>query len=359
MSREMEYIEWAAACRALAVSQALFLIFSTRIAFPQKKPLLASASFVVCFASYCLLFMVAPDWPLFNLLLGLNLATPLAAYGFIQLITESAAAEKSIIRNYLIGFFGFALIFAYCFTDLRQSPLFRNCLIGWNTVLVMMCASTLWIGYRGDLNRVRTVLRLVLSFGFIVYVAVVGVVSSLRPFDAGEHNLLRAVEGSLLAALGIMMNAILVYPPFFSAAFLVDASVPGQSSSLARQVKELESLSEKVRHLMEKDQLFLEQGLSLPDLANKLEVPVYRVRFLLNQHLGHENFSSFVNPYRLEFAAALLTQPSKSTEKIFAIALQSGFSSLAPFNKAFKARYGVTPSDYRESNLNRAKDHSN
>ena len=39
----------------------------------------------------------------------------------------------------------------------------------------------------------------------------------------------------------------------------------------------------------------------------------------------------------------------KKDEKVYAIALESGFNSLAPFNRAFKEVYGVTPSEYRAS----------
>lgn len=354
MADESGFIHWAVVMRALSVSQALFFVFSARLAFPQRKTLLPSVFLVACFASYALLFLVAKDWLGFNLVFGLNLATPMAAFLFVTTIAETEPPERPNVSRYVVALLGVLFIAGYCATGLKTSMIFSFGLIGWNTFMVILCGVRLWRGYREDLNRARTLLRLVLSVGLVIYVVVVGLLTSLRLLDASSHNLLRAIEGGLLTVLGLMINAILVQPPVFNAAFLIDRPLVNQKPPIVRQVDELEALSNKVRQLMENDRLYLEQGLSLQDLADKLGTPVYRVRFLLNQHLGHENFAGFLNPYRLEHAAGLLTQPDKATEKIFAIALQSGFSSLAPFNKAFKARYGLTPSEYRDMNLNKA-----
>lgn len=83
--------------------------------------------------------------------------------------------------------------------------------------------------------------------------------------------------------------------------------------------------------------------------AGKLGVPKYRLRRLINQRLGHRNFSAFLNGYRLDEVMAALVDASKADVTILTIALDAGFQSIGPFNRAFKARTGVTPSDYRRS----------
>ena len=78
------------------------------------------------------------------------------------------------------------------------------------------------------------------------------------------------------------------------------------------------------------------------------------MRRLINQRLGHRNFTSFVNGYRLAETIAALSDPAQAAVPILTIALDAGFQSLGPFNRAFKAQTGVTPSDFRRDRLERS-----
>jgi AraC-like DNA-binding protein len=84
-------------------------------------------------------------------------------------------------------------------------------------------------------------------------------------------------------------------------------------------------------------------------LSQKLDIPEYRLRHLINRQLGHRNFSAFVNSYRLAEAEAALSDPSQVAVPILTIALDAGFGSIGPFNRAFKAHTGLTPSEYRRA----------
>lgn len=59
------------------------------------------------------------------------------------------------------------------------------------------------------------------------------------------------------------------------------------------------------------------------------------------------NLSTFVCAERLERARRMLSSPRFARRKISAIALDCGFDNLAWFNRAFKRRYGITPSQMR------------
>jgi AraC-like DNA-binding protein len=89
-------------------------------------------------------------------------------------------------------------------------------------------------------------------------------------------------------------------------------------------------------------------------LAQKLDIPQYRLRHLINHQLGHRNFSAFVNGYRLAEAEAALSDPAQADVPILTIALDAGFGSIGPFNRAFKAQTGVTPTEYRRTRLGAA-----
>ena len=49
-------------------------------------------------------------------------------------------------------------------------------------------------------------------------------------------------------------------------------------------------------------------------------------------------------------AKAALADPSQAEVPVITIAMDAGFQSLGPFNRAFKATTGVTPTEYRKLN---------
>lgn len=115
------------------------------------------------------------------------------------------------------------------------------------------------------------------------------------------------------------------------------------------------ALLERLTRAMEVEKAYREEGLAIAGLAARLDIPEYRLRRLINQRLGHRNFSSFVNGYRLADARAALADPAQEGVPILTIALDSGFQSLGPFNRAFKTETGMTPTDYRRQQLERAQ----
>lgn len=88
-------------------------------------------------------------------------------------------------------------------------------------------------------------------------------------------------------------------------------------------------------------------GLTIAGLAERLGTPEHRLRALINQRLGHRNFSAFLNRYRLNEAKALLAARDKVDLPVLTIAMDLGYNSLPPFNRAFRAETGTTPSDFR------------
>ena len=99
---------------------------------------------------------------------------------------------------------------------------------------------------------------------------------------------------------------------------------------------------------MEEEKVYRQEGFGVAALVAALDVPEYRLRRLINQRLGHRNFSSFVNGYRLAEATAALADPAQADVPVLTIALDAGFQSIGPFNRAFKAHTGMTPTAYRK-----------
>ncbi len=109
-----------------------------------------------------------------------------------------------------------------------------------------------------------------------------------------------------------------------------------------------------LRRLMEHDKVYREEGLSIGSLAAKLDIAEHGLRRLINQRLGHRNFNAFLNGYRLDDVMAALADPAQEAVPILTIALDAGFQSLGPFNRAFKSKTGLTPSEFRRERLGRS-----
>ena len=113
-------------------------------------------------------------------------------------------------------------------------------------------------------------------------------------------------------------------------------------------------LVDALLRLMADERIYRHDNITIGTLATKLRIPEYRLRSLINQRLGYRNFNVFLNNHRIEEAKAALADPSQAEVPVITIAMDAGFQSLGPFNRAFKATTGVTPTEYRRLNEARA-----
>lgn len=84
--------------------------------------------------------------------------------------------------------------------------------------------------------------------------------------------------------------------------------------------------------------------LSLAMLARRLGTNTSHLSRALNDGLG-VNCATFINGLRCEAVAAAIERGDR--RDLLDLALDTGFSSKASFNRAFQARYGMAPSAYR------------
>ena len=130
----------------------------------------------------------------------------------------------------------------------------------------------------------------------------------------------------------------------------VDASDAAAAESSAADQKLIDALL----RLMSDERIYRHDNVSIGALATRLAIPEYRLRRLINRRLGYRNFNVFLNEHRIAEAKAALADPSQSEVPVITIAMDAGFQSLGPFNRAFKATTGVTPTEYRRLKVSAA-----
>lgn len=88
-----------------------------------------------------------------------------------------------------------------------------------------------------------------------------------------------------------------------------------------------------------------QENIGLSDLAEQMYVSVSTLSRLFKKGTGMQ-FTDYVNQVRMQSAVWDLVRTDKNIVKI---AMDSGYSNLSTFNRVFKEMYGVSPSEYRQS----------
>jgi AraC-like DNA-binding protein len=101
----------------------------------------------------------------------------------------------------------------------------------------------------------------------------------------------------------------------------------------------------KLVSLMEKDRPWLQHDLRQAEVANALDCTVHELSQVMNGTMD-QNFSDFVNSYRVEEVKRRIQQGDHQRFTLTALAEQSGFSAKSSFQRAFKKATDLTPSEY-------------
>jgi AraC-like DNA-binding protein len=126
----------------------------------------------------------------------------------------------------------------------------------------------------------------------------------------------------------------------------VDMVKPRAALSKALDAQEVRHLAQ-LRALAQDQGVISDPGLSLSRLSQILKLPEHKVRRLVHLGDGAENFSVWLNTIRIERVAGQLADPTCDQEPISTLAYSAGYNALSVFNRAFRARYGVSPSVFR------------
>jgi AraC-like DNA-binding protein len=201
-----------------------------------------------------------------------------------------------------------------------------------------------WRGREGDLIESRRRLRFWLIVAVGLYVVVIGIAEP-AVYGGGAPRAIISLIGS---------STVLITLGFCAAMFAARQSdlfgtttKPGSPPPAPTD----DPLAERLRAYMELEKPHRDEGLTIAGLAQRLGEQEYRLRRLINRAMGHRNFAQFLNSYRLAEVKQALADPAQREVPILTIALDAGFGSLGPFNRAFKDSEGVTPTEFRAKAL--------
>lgn len=227
--------------------------------------------------------------------------------------------------------------------------------------MVAFTAAAVWEvlrGWRDDLVEPRRAARRWVALGIGLYAAIALAVE-LAVRDRPVGLLLPALHvagiGAIALALALLvarrsLDAVLgLAPPATlgqAPAEPAPANLPEPTNLPGSSPAELSPALQRLLHAMTEERAYRREGLTVASLASHLGMGEAALRALINQQLGYRNFNDFLHHHRLQEAA---TRLGSQDLPILSIALDCGYGSIGPFNRAFRQRFGMTPSEYRNS----------
>lgn len=154
--------------------------------------------------------------------------------------------------------------------------------------------------------------------------------------DTAQTVLIRTVLGMGLAYVA-GTSLFRIYPP--------SVRLAGVGAASGDMGPEERDLVRRIEKLLDMDKVYHEPAYSRSDLARELGAGEASVSRIVNLHFGR-SLTQLLNERRVEDAKRLLSQ---TDAPIRTVSEESGFNSLASFNRVFKEITGLPPGTYRES----------
>lgn len=215
--------------------------------------------------------------------------------------------------------------------------------IALGTALVVHAGWRVMHDLRDDLIEARRRARPVFALGLLGLLAVDFAADLLHGYGWRPASFLLVQNGFIATlALGLALWLLRADPwlPVARPASPVPAST-------RRPPDPDDALLERLQAVMVEERSYLDPDLTIARFAARVGVAEPALRRVINHRLGHGHFRTYLNGYRVEEAKRRLLDPTLAGDKILAVALDSGFSSLASFNRVFRQFAGCSPSEFR------------
>jgi AraC-like DNA-binding protein len=175
-------------------------------------------------------------------------------------------------------------------------------------------------------------------FGIAIGVAVLGLIQASLP-----GKLFFCLYSIAIGAAFFLVQTALGLRPALTAE-VTETTQTAYGNSTLKYV-DCEAALSQLEALMRVGRLYVDPELSLPMLAERLDLSTHQLSELMNARLG-KGFSRYLREQRVAAARiALCEEPSAS---VLSIGLCVGFTSQSNFYEAFREIEGSTPGQYRK-----------
>jgi AraC-like DNA-binding protein len=343
-------LEFEVALRLIVIGQELLIAVIFLFGSGSKSARISGALLLVSVAAH--LYTNEPSLSgsvpkLLPLVAFFSIALPYFLWSFAKCVFDSPLPGTRLISTFVA--IGLAYWVIFLLKERVSKSLVEAAFTLSRFVLLFIVVNTLWISATGrpdDLLEQRRRFRTV----FVVLVSIMATAVLITEIVIGT-----AAPPGWLSMLNVILIGGLTMGLAIPLLKLNEDLIPirGQWCG-AEPVAEQASLGAADRVLHDKLKAamdsgsYRQSGLTIRSLGEELGYPEHHLRRLINRHLGYRNFSAFLNSYRIGEAKDRLADPERARTPVLTIALDLGYGSLGPFNRAFKAMTDMTPTEFRE-----------
>ncbi|MEM1187530.1 MAG: AraC family transcriptional regulator [Pseudomonadota bacterium] len=217
--------------------------------------------------------------------------------------------------------------------------------LGFEAVLLLLVLRGLheaWRDMRVDLVERRRRLRLGFMLATGIYLSgTLGVQTSNLLLDRSTPLLATWLNMSVVVASCVVAAWFLIQ-------LRADSWVePVRSAPKAALSPTEAAILAQLERALNDDRIHMQPGLTIGGLARHLGTGEHVLRRVINSGMGHRNFNDFLHAWRIREACDELSRPEHARQPVLSVAMKVGYNSIGAFNRAFKARVGMTPTAYR------------
>lgn len=110
---------------------------------------------------------------------------------------------------------------------------------------------------------------------------------------------------------------------------------------------EADQVAQQVQDYMQVAKPYFDPQLNLQTLSEELDIAPRIISQVINSRFN-QNFSEFVNDYRIKKAIQLLSDPEQTDKTVLEILYEVGFNTKSNFYTAFKQQTGESPNTFRK-----------
>ncbi len=333
--------------RIVVLSQALF-IGLYGLLFTLKAPLgRAITAFGFCSVGGVILRFTWDGWQFgfayYFMVLGVS-ATPVVVWLITQYVFDDEFKTRPAFWLLVLSYLTLNLVGRLAYANDQVLSVFEKILFYYVPQLtklgfalhIMLIAA---LGMKTDLIEQRRRLRapFALLAGLLICISL------------GSQMVNRGFQFAIPDGIEVIYNLVLAYGITLSAFRLRFSISPDKRSQKEPAKAEVlvegaELIEEKLKELMQGKKYYLTSGITIGALAEELGEPEYKLRRIINGHLGFRNFNQYINSMRVRDAEVKLLA---SDLPVVSIAKELGYVSLSSFNKAFRDIHQWTPSEFR------------
>jgi len=141
---------------------------------------------------------------------------------------------------------------------------------------------------------------------------------------------------------------VIAYFLYFKPEILSQISKKYYSSGLSSEDKQ--RIARKIIRFSSDVKSIIQPNLNLQLLSESIGEKKHNVSQTISEEMN-TTFKDIINRKRIDFAKQLLSNKDNPKTKLFAIALDSGFTNKTTFHRAFVKYTGQTPNDFRKKNV--------